>query len=920
MIGKTIKDRYKIYDKVGSGGVATVYIARDLHTYEVVAVKLLKTEFTENPNYTKRFMREAEVVSNLHHPNITAVKDYGIEDNQYYVVMEYVEGKMLAQIVEEKGSLTYPEAINVISQTLEALQYAWENGIVAHRDIKPQNIMLDKNGKVKVMDFGIARVSTSHTMTQAGTFLGTPYYMSPEQAQGKETDIRSDIYSLGITLYQLITGRVPFDADTPWSVVNMHITQAPPMISIPQPYDRLCQVIDKALAKHVQERYQTPSEMLTDLHYILQESQAGYSQPAMEQVGEISIQTNPPGAKVWINQELKGITPTIVRNLPPKKVKVILEKEGYKTEEKTCTVIPNQCAMLGVSLKQLIAPTPPSPVTSTKDSSQTIINTGTSKPKTNVNTNQTVIGQYPNQSTPYPAQQNYPVPAARSNKNIFIIIGASILALFLIGFGIMLLRQNSQTVSQNTSNNTTNNQTNNPPPVVTKGEITVLSTPSGGDILLNDNDIQQKTPYTITGLDAGSYEVKVKIEGEMLQKQVVLNPGDKKTVNLEKTSTFENILDITSDPPGATVWIDGKDTGLKTPTQVKGLSGVHELVLKMNGYEPYTISVNISGMTPIKGVLIPSSNPLGKLVITSNPTGAQVKINAQSVGLTPIEKSVTPGVYEIEISLDGYQTFKGKATVVANETKTIQATLTKKPVTPPPTTPPPTPPPTTPAKEWAIKITSQPAGAKIYINNQNSGLITPATIKFKPGIYTVKAVLSGYKESSKKVTYTNSTPASTTIHFALEKIVTTPPPPKTGILWVISEPAGAEVFVNGTFKGVTPLRLDAVNAGSYSVKVVLSGYESQTKTVTVVGGQTNKFTFTLKKTATKPATIKVTTIPEGAEVYIDGILVGISNNSFTVTEGTHKILIRLEGYQDYVATITIKGGEVRTISVALKEK
>lgn len=912
MIGKTIKERYKIYDKVGSGGVATVYIARDLHTYEVVAVKLLKTEFTENPNYTKRFMREAEVVSNLHHPNITAVKDYGIEENQYYMVMEYVEGKMLAQIVEEKGALAYPEAINVISQTLEALQYAWENGIVAHRDIKPQNIMLDKNGKVKVMDFGIARVSTSHTMTQAGTFLGTPYYMSPEQAQGKETDIRSDIYSIGITLYQLITGRVPFDADTPWSVVNMHITQAPPMISIPQPYDRLCQVIDKALAKHVQERYQTPQEMLMELNYIIQESQTGFSQQAIEQVGEISIQTNPPGAKVWINQELKGITPTIVRNLPPKKVKVILEKEGYKTEEKTCNVIANQCAMLGVSLKQFAAP-PTIPAPSVKDSSQTIINPVASQPKMNANTNQTVISQYQNQSSPYQVGQNYPVSASpRSNKNIFIILGASILALFLIGLGIMLLRQNGTNVSQNTPNNyLSGNNTNTPPPITTKGQITVLSTPSGGDILLNGSDIQQKTPYTITELDAGAYEVKVIIEGETLQKQITLTQGGKETVSLEKKNATENVLDITSDPSGAEVIIDGKNTNLKTPTQVKGLSGVHELELTLAGYESYTMTVNISGHTPIKGVLIPSKNPMGKLVISSNPTGATVIMNGQSIGVTPIEKTVSAGVYQIEISLEGYQTFKGTATVKENETKTIQATLTKKPVTPPPTTP---------VKEWAIKITSQPAGAKIYINNQYAGVATPTTLKFKPGTYVLKVVLSGYKDQTRTVTYTNSAPNSTTIHFVLEKIVTTPPPPKTGILWVISEPAGAEVFVNGTFKGVTPLRLDGVNAGNYTLKVVLSGYESQTKTVTVVGEQTNKFTFTLKKIATKPAILKVTTIPEGAEVYIDGLLVGISNNSFTISEGTHEILIRLEGYQDYVATITVKGGEVRTISVTLKEK
>lgn len=186
---EVIKGRYKIYDKVGSGGMATVYIARDLETYEVVAIKVLKEELITSPNYVKRFLREAEVVYNMKHENITSVKDYGIEDNTYFIVMEYVEGKTLSQLLEEKGKFEIEEAIDIIIQVLKALQYAHDNGIEAHRDIKPQNIMIDKNKVVKVMDFGIARISTTHTLTQEGSLLGTPDYVSPEQAQGKDVDI-----------------------------------------------------------------------------------------------------------------------------------------------------------------------------------------------------------------------------------------------------------------------------------------------------------------------------------------------------------------------------------------------------------------------------------------------------------------------------------------------------------------------------------------------------------------------------------------------------------------------------------------------------------------------------------------------------------------------------------------------------------
>ena len=293
-----------------------------------------------------------------------------------------------------------------------------------------------------------------------------------------------------------------------------------------------------------------------------------------------------------------------------------------------------------------------------------------------------------------------------------------------------------------------------------------------------------------------------------------------------------------------------------------------------------------------------------------------MKINNQHYGLTPVDIPLAPGKYKLEITKEGYQTYSAEVEVKQDQTTTIQATLTKTPVTPPK-------PPTTPAKEWSIAIASTPSGAKIYINNQTTGQVTPATIKFKPGKYTVKVTLNGYKEQSKTVTYTNDPPASTKIQFTLEKSTVTPPPPptpKVGVLWILSVPDGAEVFVNNVFKGVTPLRMDNVNAGNYTVKVVMTGYESQTKTVTVTGGQTNKQTFTLKKVASKPGTLKITTVPEGAEVYIDGILVGISNNSFTITEGTHKVLIRLEGYQDYVVTITVKSGEVKTLTVTLKEK
>ena len=832
MIGKIIKERYKIYDKVGSGGVATVYIARDLQTYEVVALKILKTEYTDNTNYVKRFLREAEVVSSLHHHNITSVKDYGIEENLHFIVMEYVEGKMLSQIVEEKGALSYEEGINVITQVLSALQYAWENGIVAHRDIKPQNIMMDKNGLIKVMDFGIARVSTSHTMTQAGTFMGTPYYMSPEQAQGKETDIRSDIYSIGITLFQLITGKVPFDADTPWSVVNMHITQAPPMLQIPQPFHQLAYVINKSLAKQIEDRYQTPQEMLIDLQMLSQ----GSMQNTMTNTssnGELSVHTTPPGARVFVQNELKGVSPTIVKNLPPKSLRIRIEKEGFRNEEKNCTIVSNQRALLNVQLK------PSSKITNTMNS--TVMPTATYSQNTIIQPSASTQIQPPS-----PMYQSAP----KSNKLMPLWISLSVLfALVLIGLGIVLWQNYSPFVSKNPFDQ--NNQISNGGAAIASGSISINSEPPGAEIYLNGKSLQQKTPYTLTSLSPGNYELTVILGSNKATESIKLEEGESRSIMIPLSASSTNSLEISSDPSGASVWINQKDTGKKTPTTIEGLnSGIHEIELRLAGFENFSAQINVSGKTPFSAKLVPSRDDFGTVQITSTPTSSLVYINKQSYGLTPQSIKLPPGTYELVIEKDGYNRFTQSFTLSANQNLTIQANLVAKPSsTPPPPSPKPPPAP-------------------------------------KPD--------------------------------------PTPPPsvPSTGTLWVLSQPDGAEVFVNGTFRGVTPLRLENVSAGTYSIKIHKEGYEDQTKSATVTKGQLSKIEFTLKRKAAGNATLVINTQPQGAEIYINGQLVGLSsaNSRFTIAEGTHTLLIRLEGYQDYSISITVKASEVRELNITLQKK
>ncbi|HOR47226.1 MAG TPA: protein kinase, partial [Caldisericia bacterium] len=225
MIGRTLGNRYKIYDKVGGGGMAEVFLARDTKTGEIVALKILRDQYTEGTDYVERFQREAKSAMKLSHPNICMVKDFGNDDQTYYMVLEFIEGKTLSSVIEEKGPLPVDVAVSYIKQAALALGEAYRSGIIAHRDVKSQNIMVNPSGQIKMMDFGIAKSRDFATMTTAGSFVGTPEYMSPEQAQGGKVDSRSDMYSLGVVLYEMLAGEVPFEADTPWGVLNMHISK-----------------------------------------------------------------------------------------------------------------------------------------------------------------------------------------------------------------------------------------------------------------------------------------------------------------------------------------------------------------------------------------------------------------------------------------------------------------------------------------------------------------------------------------------------------------------------------------------------------------------------------------------------------------------------------------------------------------------
>nr|MDQ6914677.1 protein kinase [Actinomycetota bacterium] len=286
--GTVVDGRYSILSRLGSGGMADVYCAQDLQLGRKVALKLLYRRFAEDEQFVERFKREASAAAGLQHPNVVGVYDRGEFDGTYYIAMEYLEGRSLKQIVQDEGPLAPERAIELVVQILRAARFAHQRGVI-HRDLKPHNVIVDEEGRVKVTDFGIARAGASD-MTETGSIMGTAQYLSPEQAQGHAVSAQSDLYAIGIVLYELLTGRVPFDGDSPVTIALKQVSELPVPPSaynaaIPPELDAL---VLRALEKDPARRFTDAEEMsgaLEELRARLVAIPAGQSTAAFGAVG-----------------------------------------------------------------------------------------------------------------------------------------------------------------------------------------------------------------------------------------------------------------------------------------------------------------------------------------------------------------------------------------------------------------------------------------------------------------------------------------------------------------------------------------------------------------------------------------------------------------------------------------------------------
>lgn len=305
--GKLLGDRYEIIKKIGNGGMATVYKAMDKVLKRNVAVKILRDEFTTDEEFIKRFEVEAQSAARLTHPNIVSIYDVGVDENLYFIVMELIKGKTLKEIIiEEQGPLPWKWSVNVAIQIASALEMAHKNNII-HRDIKPHNIIITEDGIAKVTDFGIAKAVSNSTITAFGTTIGSVHYFSPEHARGGFTDAKSDIYSLGVVMYEMVTGQVPFDADTPVSVALKHMQEDPeePIELNDRVPEAVNKIIMKAMKKDPNLRYQSATEMLVDLKTALKDPEGDFVE---------EIEDDPTARTQVINTNMYGDTARTNKN------------------------------------------------------------------------------------------------------------------------------------------------------------------------------------------------------------------------------------------------------------------------------------------------------------------------------------------------------------------------------------------------------------------------------------------------------------------------------------------------------------------------------------------------------------------------------------------------------------------------------
>jgi predicted Ser/Thr protein kinase len=659
--------RYQIVSELGRGSMGVVYQGFDPVIGRTVAIKTMLTEGLgpqEFQEYKARFQREAQSAGVLAHPNIVTIYDFGEDNGILFLAMEYLEGKSLEKIVEEQNILPIETIIPIYDQVCGALDHAHANRIV-HRDIKPANIMILESGRVKVTDFGIAKMM-SMGMTQAGQILGTPNYMSPEQVKGRSVDGRSDIFSLGVILYELVTGEKPFGGQNITTVIYKIINEnpIPPRELDATIHPGLSYVISKALAKSPDERYQTCRELADDLKNY--KNMGGLTAPSATVVIKVpliqAVQAEPaaPAPPRPVAPRQAAPPPAPAEQPPARQVSVQVIPPVQRHPQGTSPVVWVLLTLLIVAVfggggyyflvlrnqeRGKVAENNPPPVTQQAPQGATTQVAPAANPPAETPT----AGQQPSQpaTTATPTEGK---PGQEASK--------------------AQVEPTRRPEEAHGVTVPTPGGTARPGPAPKVGQLLVTSNVQGARITIDGrSDPGWVSPHTFPDLPAGTHMVVVSKEGyDDVQQSVTIEGGHTNSVNANLTVPSGEISIVTN-PPGAEVFIDGRSIGA-SPARATVTVGEHKYTIKRPGMEPYestftmkkdaikTITVNLGGEV----------TPTGIVVVRTIPPGATVYADGSQVGsLTTTSFRLSAGHHTLRISLTGHPPAQREIDVPANE-------------------------------------------------------------------------------------------------------------------------------------------------------------------------------------------------------------------------------------------------------------
>jgi serine/threonine-protein kinase len=684
--------RYQIQSELGKGAMGVVYKAVDPNIGRTVALKTMRLDVhgIEEAEMLKRFKHEAVLAGVMNHPNVITIYDAGDYEGVFYMAMEFMEGRTLQVVLHEQRVLPIEQVLSISKQVCAGLDFAHQRSVI-HRDIKPANIMLSEDGTAKIMDFGIAKSGSN--MTTAGQVLGTPTYMSPEQVRGRNLDGRSDLFSFGVCLYEMVTGEKPFSGQNITTIIYKIMNEAPipPRELDVSIHPGISAIITKCLAKNPDERYQTGAELYNDLeNYKSYGSTAPATKVMSAAAAETAIASGQRAAAVQTAQDLESITTShisaeeveeAIAEVPQRKPANVIESTKRATAKGIPAVPPvverKKFAAVIVALAVVVIV---GALAVRWKRSQAVAQTAATQTASE-QTSSSTAAQGPS-GTETPAS-----PAATSEKP-----------------------SAAKSLDANIAEDTVK-KTVIPP---TMGEARITSSPEGAKVTIGGaSQPRWVTPFTATKLQPGKYDVTVAKAGYVSQtKEIEVVAGKSETANFDLVLSGATI-NVTSEPTGALIFLDGKATGKLTPATLNVDKGKHKIEVRKLGFGEENTSVNLADgeKYAFSPTLIPKNAtaeqraeiraqrqekragffsklfgsgqkiPAGKGVLTvkTTPPGATIIHNGKASPVqTPIHVPMDPGNYTVRLHLDGYKDSQQTFTVTEGKITDLNVTLEKK--------------------------------------------------------------------------------------------------------------------------------------------------------------------------------------------------------------------------------------------------